>query len=86
MVGGAPPDHTHHTFGVPTIRSDLPAPRIKRVGDSKVRVCSCVWLLQVDTEYFFRTMAMRVMHMALCILPSTPAGKCSYSIVTVPNK
>ena len=36
VVGGAPPDHTHHTFGVPTIRSDLPAPRIKRVGDNKV--------------------------------------------------
>jgi hypothetical protein len=35
VVGGAPPDHTHNTFGVPTIRSDLPAPRIKRVGDSK---------------------------------------------------
>jgi hypothetical protein len=35
VVGGAPPDHTHHTLGVPTIRSDLPAPRIKRVGDSK---------------------------------------------------
>ena len=49
-VGGAPPDHTHHTFGVPTIRSDLPAPRIKRVGDSKVcvYVCECIAIVQVN--------------------------------------
>ena len=42
VVGGAPPDHTHHTFGVPTIRSDLPAPHIRRVGDGKVCVLSVV--------------------------------------------
>lgn len=47
VVGGAPPDHTHHTFGVPTIRSDLPAPRIKRVGDDKVEYCVHVQVCKV---------------------------------------
>lgn len=33
---GRLPTHNYRTYGVPTIRSDLPAPRIRRVGDSTV--------------------------------------------------
>lgn len=33
-VVGQVPTHNFRSFGVPTIRSDLPAPRIKRVGDN----------------------------------------------------
>ena len=39
-VGGVP-THNYHTYGVPTIRSDLPAPRIRRVGDSTVSPTTC---------------------------------------------
>lgn len=34
-IGGVP-THTYRAYGVPTIRSDLPAPCIKRVGDRTV--------------------------------------------------
>lgn len=34
-VGGVP-SHNYRTYGVPTIRSDLPAPRIRRVSDHTV--------------------------------------------------
>ena len=30
--------HNYRTFGVPTIRSDLPAPRLKRISDHKVNM------------------------------------------------
>ena len=33
---GRVPTHNYRMYGVPTIRSDLPAPRIRRVGDSTV--------------------------------------------------
>ena len=32
-IAGRTPTDGYRSFGVPTIRSDLPAPRIKRVGD-----------------------------------------------------
>ena len=32
-IAGYTPTHSYRSFGVPTIRSDLPAPRTKRVGD-----------------------------------------------------
>lgn len=32
------PSHNLRVFGVPTIRSDIPAPRIKRVADTTVSV------------------------------------------------
>lgn len=55
---GRLPTHNYRTYGVPTIRSDLPAPRIRRVGDStvsepqlqncKANTLTCpVYLLQV---------------------------------------
>jgi len=34
-VVGKVPTHAYRAYGVPTVRSDLPAPRIRRVGDSK---------------------------------------------------
>ncbi len=34
---GELPTHGYKVYGVPTIRTDLPAPRIKRVSDKKVR-------------------------------------------------
>lgn len=33
---GELPTQDYRVYGVPTVRSDLPAPRIKRVSDSKV--------------------------------------------------
>ncbi len=37
VVGeGGTPTRNYRTYGVPTIRSDLPAPRIKRVADTSV--------------------------------------------------
>ena len=36
VVGALPASKDHHTYGVPTIRCDRPAPRIRRVGDSTV--------------------------------------------------
>lgn len=36
VVGALPTGSEHHTYGVPTIRCDRPAPRIRRVGDSTV--------------------------------------------------
>lgn len=77
VVGGAPPDYTYHTFGVPTIRSDLPAPRIKRVGDDKVCIyMNTSWVHCIDNPIciYSRTMEMRVMLMASCIPLSIPAG------------
>lgn len=35
---GEIPTQGYRVYGVPTIRSDLPAPRIKRVADKKVRI------------------------------------------------
>ena len=37
VVGGVP-TQSYQVYGVPTIRSDLPAPRIRRVGERTVSV------------------------------------------------
>lgn len=36
------PTREYRAFGVPTIRTDLPAPRLKRVSDNKVRSHTCM--------------------------------------------
>ena len=44
VVGpGSISTNQYRSYGVPTIRSDLPAPRIKRVSDNKVTYCVGIW-------------------------------------------
>ena len=43
-VGGVP-SHNYRPYGVPTIRSDLPAPRIRRVADHTVSSLHCYILV-----------------------------------------
>lgn len=63
-VGNISTDN-YRSFGVPTIRSDLPAPRIKRVSDMKVSSSYCGGILwhAHTCGCVFRIMVMRVTRM-----------------------
>lgn len=68
VVGALPAANEHHTYGVPTIRCDRPAPRIRRVGDSTVSVC--VWG-GAYPHCIRHTLSHRPLGVYVCVSPCT---------------